>query len=143
MAWGLILLPKKSVGARLWGWLFGHDRSIGFGLEYLGHLTLKKPRIVATFVVVLSIFCVAQLPRLSVDGDMLRVFAHSGHEYDAYEHLADTFGTFENDIYVLVKSPKLTDPDGARGYPRPGARSVQFRVHHRHHVGLHPAQAGA
>ena len=51
------------------------------------------------------------MPKASVDGDLLRVYAHSGPDYDAYRELADTFGTFENDIYVLVRSPKLTSPE--------------------------------
>ena len=46
-----------------------------------------------------------------VDGDLLRVYAHSGHYYDAYDNLSKTFGTFENDIYVMVNSPNLVDPD--------------------------------
>jgi predicted RND superfamily exporter protein len=104
-------LSKNTLLGRLWNWAFGHDRSIGFGLEALGHLTLKQPRIIAVFVLLVTIFCAVQVPRASVDGDMLRVFAHSGVEYDNYEHLATTFGTFENDIYLLVSSPSLTNPE--------------------------------
>ncbi len=104
-------MSKDSLGSRLWNWAFGHDRTIGFGLEQLGHLTLKRPRAVALFVLLVSIFCAIQLPRISVDGDLLRVYAHSGPEYDAYDHLSQTFGTFENDIYILVTTNKLTDPE--------------------------------
>ncbi|WP_421760101.1 efflux RND transporter permease subunit [Devosia sp.] len=104
-------MSKDSLGSRLWNWAFGHDRTIGFGLEQLGHLTLKRPRAVALFVLLVSIFCAVQLPRISVDGDLLRVYAHSGPEYDAYDHLSQTFGTFENDIYILVKTDRLTDPE--------------------------------
>lgn len=104
-------MSKNTLLGRLWNWAFGHDRSIGFGLEALGHLTLKQPRIVAVFVLLVTIFCAVNVPRASVDGDMLRVFAHSGVEYDNYEHLATTFGTFENDIYLLVSSPNLTNPE--------------------------------
>ncbi|HEY4200483.1 MAG TPA: MMPL family transporter [Devosiaceae bacterium] len=91
--------------ARYW-----RTRSIGFGLEFLGHFTLRHPRIVAIAVVALSLLAFSQVPRANVDGDLLRVFAHSGPEYDAYEKLSQTFGTFENDIYVLVSSPHMTDP---------------------------------
>jgi predicted RND superfamily exporter protein len=87
-----------------------HDRSIGFGLENVGLLTLKRPTLVAIAVVLFSLLCISQIPKASVDGDMLRVFAHSGHYYDAYEELSQTFGTFENDIYLLVSSPNLSDP---------------------------------
>ncbi|MEQ1769510.1 MAG: efflux RND transporter permease subunit [Devosia sp.] len=97
--------------SRLWNWAFGHDRSIGFGLEYIGLTTVRFPRLVGLFVLVVSIFCAAQIPKASVDGDLLRVYAHSGPEYDAYKHLADTFGTFENDILVFISSPDLTNPD--------------------------------
>ena len=51
-----------------------------------------------------GILCFSQIPKANVDGDLLRVYAHSGQHYDAYQHLADTFGTFENDIYLLVTS---------------------------------------
>ncbi|WP_375452084.1 RND family transporter [uncultured Devosia sp.] len=94
---------------RLWAYI-SYDRSIGFGLEYIGLLTLRYPRAVAIGVLLFSILCFSQVPRANVDGDPLRVYANSGHYYDAYERLADTFGTFENDIYVLVNSPQLTNP---------------------------------
>jgi len=102
-----------SVGSffsRLWA-RFTHDRSIGFGLEYIGLTTLRYPRAVALAVLAFSILCFTQVPRANVDGDLLRVYAHSGEHYDAYAHLSETFGTFENDIYVLVTSPRLTEPE--------------------------------
>jgi len=104
-------LSDKNLLARLRNWAFGHDRSIGFGLENLGKLTLRFPAIVGLLVAAMTVFSAVQIPRMSVDGDMLRVFADSGPEYDAYEHLSTTFGTFENDIYLLVSSPTLTNPD--------------------------------
>lgn len=87
-----------------------HGRSIGFGLEYLGYATLKYPRLIAFLLVLLTAVSVWQVPKANVDGDLLRVYADSGEEYDVYKRLANTFGTFENDIYVLVTSPRLTDP---------------------------------
>ncbi|SFC14110.1 efflux RND transporter permease subunit [Devosia psychrophila] len=99
-----------SVFKRLWAH-FVYDRSIGFGLEHIGLTTLRYPRAVALAVLAFSIFCFTQIPKANVDGDLLRVYADSGHYYDAYEQLADTFGTFENDIYVLVSSPRLTEPE--------------------------------
>lgn len=87
------------------------DRSIGFGFEYLGLSTVRYPRLMALAVIAFSILCFAQIPRANVDGDLLRVYAHSGHYYDAYERLSNTFGTFENDIYVMVNAPNLVDPE--------------------------------
>ncbi len=104
-------MSNVNVLGRIWDWAFGHRRSIGFGLEKLGLFTLKFPKIVAAAVLLISVVCAMQIPRASVDGDLLRVFAHSGAEYEAYDHLSKTFGTFENDIYVLVSSPDLTNPE--------------------------------
>jgi predicted RND superfamily exporter protein len=95
----------KRLGDRL-----SQGHSIGFGLDRLGSVTLKHPRIVAVVLLLVSLLAFSQLPKASVDGDLLRVYADSGAEYDAYERLANTFGTFENDIYILVTSPRLTDP---------------------------------
>lgn len=88
-----------------------YDRSIGFGLEHIGLAALRYPRAIALAVLAFSIVCATQIPRAWVDGDLLRIYAHSGHYYDAYEHLSDTFGTFENDLYLLVSSPALTQPE--------------------------------
>ena len=102
-------MSAGSFFQRLWA-RFAYDRSIGFGLEHIGLTTLRFPRLVALAVLAFSILCFTQIPKANVDGDLLRVYAHSGEFYDAYEHLSETFGTFENDIYVLVNSPNLTDP---------------------------------
>lgn len=101
-----------SVGSffKSWWAKIAYDRSIGFGLEYIGLTTLRYPRAMAVAVLIFSVLCFTQIPRANVDGDLLRVYAHSGEYYDAYEHLSDTFGTFENDIYLLVTSDRLTDP---------------------------------
>jgi len=103
-------LSRSSLFSRLWA-RFVHDRSIGFGLEYIGLNTLRFPRLTALAVLAFSVLCFLQLPKANVDGDLLRVYADSGEHYDAYKHLADTFGTFENDIYVLISSPRLTEPE--------------------------------
>lgn len=103
-------MSAGNVFQRLWA-RFAYDRSIGFGLEHIGLTTLRHPRLVAIAVLAFSILCFTQIPKANVDGDLLRVYAHSGEYYDAYEHLSETFGTFENDIYVLVNSPNLTNPE--------------------------------
>lgn len=84
---------------------------IGFGLERLGLLTLRIPRIVALLVIAFTAFCGYQVTKFSIDGDLLRLYRGSGAEFDRYMALGETFGTFENDVYILVSSPDLADPD--------------------------------
>lgn len=102
-------MSEGSLRRRLWARVV-HDRSIGFGFEHIGLTTLRFPRIMALVALAFTVLCFTQLPRANVDGNLLRVYADSGHYYDAYERLSDTFGTFENDIYLLVSSPTLTEP---------------------------------
>ncbi len=64
----------------------------------------------AVVVIAFTVFSLAQIPNVSVDGDILRVYRNSGEMYDRYHKLQQTFGTFENDAYILVKSKDLTDP---------------------------------
>jgi predicted RND superfamily exporter protein len=76
----------------------------------MGLATVRHPRLMAVAVLLFSVLCFTQIPKANVDGDLLRVYAHSGHYYDAYEHLSETFGTFENDLYILVNSERLAEP---------------------------------
>jgi predicted RND superfamily exporter protein len=85
--------------------------SIGFGLERLGLLTLRLPRIMAVAVLAFTALCAFQLTRFNIDGDLLRLYRDSGIEYDRYVALNENFGTFENDVYLLVRSDNLTDPE--------------------------------
>ncbi len=85
--------------------------SIGFGFERLGLLTLRYPRLVAVLVVAITAVFISQLPGISVDGNILRIYRNSGEMYDRYKALDETFGTFENDAYLLAKSDDLTDPE--------------------------------
>lgn len=84
--------------------------SIGFGFERLGLLTLRYPKIMAGLLIAFSTLCGFYLPQASVDGDLLRIYRNSGEMYDRYKDLGDSFGTFENDAYILAYSDDLTDP---------------------------------
>ena len=72
---------------------------------------MRYPKAIAIAVVLVTAFCLAQFQNVSVDGDILRVYRNSGEMYDRYQALQDTFGTFENDAYLLAKSDDLTDPE--------------------------------
>ncbi|HHG91189.1 MAG TPA: hypothetical protein ENJ90_12040 [Devosia sp.] len=85
--------------------------SIGFGIERLGLVALKYPKVSGLIVLAFTILCISVLPRASVDGDLLRVYKNSGEMYDRYADLDATFGTFDNDAYILVKSDQMTDPE--------------------------------
>jgi len=85
--------------------------SIGFGFERLGLLTLKYPIAMAIAVLAFTALCLSLLPKVSMDGDVLRIYKDSGAMYDRYDELTKSFGTFENDAYILVTSNNIDDPE--------------------------------
>jgi predicted RND superfamily exporter protein len=85
--------------------------SIGFGLERIGTYTMRFPLAVAAALIAFTALCLLQVPRISIDGDLLRLYKNSGTHYDTYVDIGNTFGTFENDAYILFKSDNLTDPE--------------------------------
>ena len=89
---------------------WGAKLSIGFGLERLGTMTMRYPKAVAAVLIAFTALCLLQFPKISIDGDLLRLYKNSGEHYDTYVEIGNTFGTFENDAYLLVKSDNLTDP---------------------------------
>lgn len=103
-------MATGSLPDRLATWLRTHW-SIGFGLEWLGYLALRHRRIGGLLVLAFTLLCASQVPRISVDADLMRVFGSSGPYYDRFVRLTQSFGTFESDAYLLVTSPNLTDPE--------------------------------
>ncbi|GLQ18354.1 efflux RND transporter permease subunit [Maritalea porphyrae] len=71
---------------------------------------MRHPKIVTVVLLAFTALCLLQIPKVSIDGDLLRLYKNSGIHYDTYVEIGETFGTFENDAYLLVKSDKLTDP---------------------------------
>ncbi|MCZ4273136.1 efflux RND transporter permease subunit [Maritalea porphyrae] len=71
---------------------------------------MRYPKIVTAVLLAFTALCLLQVPKVSIDGDLLRLYKNSGIHYDTYVEIGETFGTFENDAYLLVKSDQLTDP---------------------------------
>lgn len=71
---------------------------------------MRFPMAVAAALIAFTALCLLQVPRISIDGDLLRLYKNSGTHYHTYVEIGNTFGTFENDAYILFKSDNLTDP---------------------------------
>ncbi|MGJ8529695.1 efflux RND transporter permease subunit [Maritalea sp.] len=71
---------------------------------------MRYPKLVAAVLVAFTALCLLQVPKVSIDGDLLRLYRNSGVHYDTYVEVGNKFGTFENDAYLLVTSDQLTDP---------------------------------
>ena len=72
---------------------------------------MRFPKTVAAILLAFTALCIAQAPNIKIDSDLLRLYKDSGSHYDTYVEVGNTFGTYENDAYLLVKSDQLTNPE--------------------------------
>lgn len=86
-------------------------RGFGFGLEGLGLLVLRWPRLVAALILVSLVICVASVPRLSFDGNILNVLASNSEAFRNYRSVQSEFRDFSGDLGVIIRSDTLYEPE--------------------------------
>ncbi len=87
-------------------------KSFGFGLEALGLLVLRFPRVAATLLLISLAICIAGIPRLHFDGNVLNVLAGKSDAYKSYRHVQSDFRDFSGDLAIIVRDDALFQPDG-------------------------------
>ncbi len=81
--------------------------SYGFGLEKLGLLSLRAPRIVIGVVLIMTTICGYGLTKLSTDTAISDLFRSSSVDYKNYELLNEKFPTSEYDILIVLEGDNL------------------------------------
>lgn len=87
-------------------------KSFGFGLEALGILVVRFPRIFATIIVVATAICIAAIPRLHFDGNVLNVLAGKSEAFLSYRRVQHEFRDFSGDLGIIVRADDLYEPEG-------------------------------
>jgi len=78
-----------------------------FGLERIGLLALKVPRLTATLILVLSVLAVWGAARLKVDDSLSELFRTDTEEFRRYEEIDRRFPSSEYDVLVVVEGRDL------------------------------------
>lgn len=86
-------------------------RSLGFGLERVGLLVLRAPRLVAALVAVLTLGGLATLPQTSFDGRLIDILSEN-EAFEAYSEVKEGFRDASHDAFLMVQSPRLLTADG-------------------------------
>lgn len=110
-------MPERSAtpgsGAR--GVVHGREedlKSFGFGLEALGLLVLRFPRIFAALLFISIAVSIAAIPRLTFDGNVLNVLAGKSDAFRSYRHVQHDFRDFSGDLAIIVRADDLYQPEG-------------------------------
>ncbi len=78
-----------------------------FGLERLGLVALRAPRISALLIVLLSVLAVLGVMRLKVDDSLSELFRTNTKEFLQYEEIDRRFPSSEYDVLVVIEGPGL------------------------------------
>ncbi len=84
--------------------------SFGFGLEKLGLLVLRLPRLFAALVVLAILASVAAVPSLRFDGNILHMLTKDSDAFRSYREVQRDFRDFSGDLAVLVRAKGLYTP---------------------------------
>jgi predicted RND superfamily exporter protein len=82
-------------------------RSFAFGLERLGIVGLRAPRVTVLLVLVLSALAAWGLTQLSVDDSLSELFRTDTEEFRRYEEIDRRFPSSEYDVLVVVEGRDL------------------------------------
>ena len=78
-----------------------------FGLERIGLIALKAPRITAVLILILSALAAWGVSRIKVDDSLSELFRTNTEEFRRYEEIDRRFPSSEYDVLVVVEGESL------------------------------------
>jgi len=86
--------------------------SIGFGLEKIGIVALRRPVLFSLLLALAIIVSLSQFPNIRFDGNITSVLPKSSDAFVKYDEQKSAFRDFSRDIAVIVRSPRLLTAQG-------------------------------
>ena len=84
--------------------------SMGFGLERIGSLAIRKPLFWLSGVIVVSLIAFYGITRINVDDSLTELFRTNSTEFKKYETLTERFPASEYDVLIVLEHPDLLTP---------------------------------
>ena len=83
--------------------------SIAFGLERIGLIAMRTPRLSAAILLALVVFAAFGLQRIKIDDSLSQLFRSDTPEYKQYEEVTKRFPSSEYDVLVVVEGKTLLE----------------------------------
>jgi len=83
--------------------------SIAFGLERIGLIALRAPKVAATVLLALVVVAVFGIQRIKIDDSLSQLFRSDTPEYKQYEEVTKRFPSSEYDVLVVVEGKSLLE----------------------------------
>jgi predicted RND superfamily exporter protein len=81
--------------------------SIAFGIERIGLIALRAPRLAAAVLLALCVVAVFGIQRIKIDDSLSQLFRSDTPEYKQYEEVTKRFPSSEYDVLVVVEGKTL------------------------------------
>lgn len=78
-----------------------------FGLDKLGLLALKSPKLSAAIIALITVFAIVGVSRMKVDDSLSELFRTDTKEFRQYEEIDRRFPSSEYDVLVVIEGPDL------------------------------------
>jgi predicted RND superfamily exporter protein len=83
--------------------------SIAFGIERLGLIALRAPKLAAVILLLLCVGAVFGIQRIKIDDSLSQLFRSDTPEYKQYEEVTKRFPSSEYDVLVVVEGKSLLE----------------------------------
>lgn len=83
--------------------------SIAFGLERIGLIALRAPRLAAAILLALCVVAVFGIQRIKIDDSLSQLFRSDTPEYKQYEEVTKRFPSSEYDVLVVIEGKTLLE----------------------------------
>jgi predicted RND superfamily exporter protein len=83
--------------------------SIAFGIERLGLIALRAPKLAAAVLLLLCVGAVFGIQRIKIDDSLSQLFRSDTPEYKQYEEVTKRFPSSEYDVLVVVEGKSLLE----------------------------------
>lgn len=85
--------------------------SIAFGIERIGLIPLRAPKLAAAILLALCVVAVFGIQRIKIDDSLSQLFRSDTREYKQYEEVTKRFPSSEYDVLVVVEGKTLLERD--------------------------------
>jgi hypothetical protein len=80
---------------------------VGFGLEKLGLVALRSPRVTLAVVVLVTAFFATGITQLQFSSELREIFRSDSPHYATFQKMTDQFPGSERDVFLLVEGDDL------------------------------------
>src|ERR1700741_2260833 len=90
-----------------WKWLVRHRNDLALGIERIGLVSLRFPRVVGVVAFVLAVISSFGIARIKIDDSLSQLFHSNTPDFRLYQQETRRFPSSEFDVLIVVEGREL------------------------------------